>query len=293
MSVSKVTPNLKLPDFQFNDRGTWDGDLAGAMRTLDTAYGGLKTDVGGVTENVTSLSQEVAAQKVLVDQFGNRLTCMQNVVGTHSQNILDINNEITQIKEEISGGGSIPEGLEERIAALEAGASATSQLINAMQTQITSNLSLYESGLKVVTYSYDAAKMAVQRFGVNISGSYQYTAANSSSLTFVILTNNGIKTGGVYFGFITLKCSVVNPPVANYALARFEIELIAVDPILESAKISNVFMGSDYSIHANNQISTSACTWNPPTFRTTNTATITSATTNNGFTYCYPVVYTF
>lgn len=87
MSATNTTPNIGLPSFIGTDKPAWLTDWNGAMSTIDSEVGTLKTDLTGDEARIGGLE--------------NSVTSLNTTVGQHSTSISNLNTQVT------SQGGSI------------------------------------------------------------------------------------------------------------------------------------------------------------------------------------------
>lgn len=81
MGATNTTPNIGLPSFVGTDKPAWLTDWNGAMSTIDTEIGTLKTDVSGDGTQISGLSASV--------------TALNNTVGQHTTSIQTLTNSTT------------------------------------------------------------------------------------------------------------------------------------------------------------------------------------------------------
>lgn len=81
MSATNTTPNIGLPSFIGTDKPAWLTDWNGAMSTIDTEVGSLKTDLSGDETRIGNLENSVSS--------------LNTTVGNHTASITALNTQVS------------------------------------------------------------------------------------------------------------------------------------------------------------------------------------------------------
>lgn len=93
MSATNTTPNIGLPSFIGTDKPAWLTDWNGAMSTIDTEIGTIKTGVSGDETRIGNLENSVSSLNTTVSNHTTSITALNTQVATQGGTI----NTITSL----------------------------------------------------------------------------------------------------------------------------------------------------------------------------------------------------
>lgn len=93
MSATNTTPNIGLPSFIGTDKPSWLTDWNGAMSTIDSEVGGLKTDLSGDETRIGNLENSVSSLNTTVSNHTASITALNTQVSNQGGTI----NTITSL----------------------------------------------------------------------------------------------------------------------------------------------------------------------------------------------------
>lgn len=93
MSATNTTPNIGLPSFIGTDKPSWLTDWNGAMSTIDTEVGSLKTDLSGDETRIGNLENSVSSLNTTVGNHTTSITALNTQVSNQGGTI----NTITSL----------------------------------------------------------------------------------------------------------------------------------------------------------------------------------------------------
>ena len=93
MSATNTTPNIGLPSFIGTDKPSWLTDWNGAMSTIDSEVGTLKTDLSGDETRIGNLENSVSSLNTTVSNHTTSITALNTQVSNQGGTI----NTITSL----------------------------------------------------------------------------------------------------------------------------------------------------------------------------------------------------
>lgn len=93
MSATNTTPNIGLPSFIGTDKPAWLTDWNGAMSTIDTEIGTIKTGISGDETRIGNLENSVSSLNTTVSNHTTSITALNTQVATQGGTI----NTITSL----------------------------------------------------------------------------------------------------------------------------------------------------------------------------------------------------
>lgn len=139
MSATNTTPNIGLPSFIGTDKPSWLTDWNGAMSTIDSEVGGLKTDLSGDETRIGNLENSVSSLNTTVGNHTTSITALNTQVSNQGGTI----NTITSLI-----GNGTPTTTDQTIIGA----------INELHADITDKYVIKERRRKISSASADGVK---------------------------------------------------------------------------------------------------------------------------------------
>lgn len=169
MSATNTTPNIGLPSFIGTDKPSWLTDWNGAMSTIDTEVGSLKTDlsgdetrIGNLENSVSSLNTTVGnhttsitALNTQVSNQGGTINTITSLIGngtptTTDQTIIGAINELHQDIIDVNSKGGCINGYDAIASVTADGVKTRAQILDDLATLTLSALQAQSDGQSAI-----------------------------------------------------------------------------------------------------------------------------------------------